>query len=91
MIYLFIESTETKYIKLNTKTQNIFCLLNENLHNLTTGTRKQKAKKKKLSVYKSRMLLKKIWVLVFTFMYLVSVDPMDRFICFQKSIKHQLP
>jgi hypothetical protein len=24
------------------------------------------------------MLLKKIWVLVFSFMYLVSVDPMDR-------------
>ena len=24
------------------------------------------------------MLLKKIWVLVFSFMYLVSIDPMDR-------------
>ena len=29
-------------------------------------------------VYENRMLLKKNWVLVFSFMYLVSVDPMDR-------------
>ena len=28
---LSIASTKTKYIKLNTKTQNIFCRLNENL------------------------------------------------------------
>ena len=28
---LSIGSTETKYIKLNTKTQNIFCFVNENL------------------------------------------------------------
>ena len=28
---LSIGSTETKYIKLNTKTQNIFCCVNENL------------------------------------------------------------
>ena len=28
---LSIGSTETKYIKLNTKTQNIFCYVNENL------------------------------------------------------------
>ena len=29
--YLSIASTKTKYIKLNTKIQNIFCCLNENL------------------------------------------------------------
>ena len=28
---LSIGSTKTKYIKLNTKTQNIFCFVNENL------------------------------------------------------------
>ena len=43
---LSIGSTETKYIKLNTKTQNIFCCLNENLTTfLYTLTRKQKEKK----------------------------------------------
>ena len=47
---LSIGSTETKYyIKLNTKTQNIFCFVNENLatylYTLTGGTRKQKEKK----------------------------------------------
>ena len=44
-----IGSIETKYIKLNTKTQNIFCFVNENLttflYTLTWGTRKQKEKK----------------------------------------------
>jgi len=39
-----------KYIKLNTKTQNIFCHLNENLstflYTLTGAARKQKEKKK---------------------------------------------
>ena len=47
---LSIGSTETNYIKLNTKTQNIFCFVNENLttflYTLTGGTRKQKEKKK---------------------------------------------
>ena len=47
---LSIGYTETKYIKLNTKTQNIFCFVNENLttflYTLTGGTRKQKEKKK---------------------------------------------
>ena len=46
---LSIGSTETKYIKLNTKTQNIFCCVNENLttflYTLTGGTRKQIEKK----------------------------------------------
>ena len=46
---LSIASTKTKYIKLNTKTQNIFCRLNENLttflYTLTGATRKQKEKK----------------------------------------------
>ena len=50
---LSIGSTEAKYIKLNTKTQNIFCFVNENLttflYTLTGGTRKQKEKKKVFS------------------------------------------
>ena len=52
---LSIALTKTKYIKLNTKTQNIFCRLNENLmtflYTLTGATRKQK-KKKKFSLLK---------------------------------------
>ena len=47
---LSIGSTETKYIKLNTKTQNIVCCVNENLttllYTLTGGTKEQKEKKK---------------------------------------------
>ena len=47
---LSIGSTETKYIKLNTKTQNIFCCVNENLTTFYTlrigATRKQKEEKK---------------------------------------------
>ena len=64
-------------MELKTKTQNIFCFLNENLTtflytlSFTEATRKQ-------SVYISRMLLKKIWVLVFGLMYLVLVDVMDK-------------
>ena len=50
IIDLSIASTKTKYIKLSTKTQNIFCCLNENLttflNTLTGETRKQKEKKK---------------------------------------------
>ena len=46
---LSVRSTELKYIKLNTKTQNIFCYLNENLttflYTLTGATKKQKEKK----------------------------------------------
>ena len=38
-------STKTKYIKLNSKTQNIFCCVNENLanflYNLTGGDKKK--------------------------------------------------
>ena len=44
-----IASTKTKYINPNTKTQNIFCRLNENLttflYTLIGATRKQKEKK----------------------------------------------
>ena len=47
---LSVGYTETKYIKLNTETQNIFCYVNEYLptflYTLTEGTRKQKEKKK---------------------------------------------
>ena len=50
MYDLSITSTKTKYIKLNTETQNIFCRLNENLttslYTLTGRTRKKKEKKK---------------------------------------------
>ena len=61
---LSIESTKTKYIKLNTKTQNIFCRLNENLatflYTLTGATRKQKEKKVfSFKVYTKVELLKK--------------------------------
>ena len=46
---LSIGSTETKYIKLNTKTPNFFCCFNENLttflYTLTGAARKQKEKK----------------------------------------------
>ena len=49
IIDLSIVSTKTKYIKLNTKTQYIFCRLDENLatflYTLTGVTRKQKEKK----------------------------------------------
>ena len=48
-IDLSVASTKTKYIKLKTKAQNIFCSLNENLttfsYTLTGATRKQKDKK----------------------------------------------
>ena len=70
-------------IKLNTKTQNIFCRLNENLmtflYTLTGPTRKQKEKKEfsLLKCLKSNVIKRKIWVLVFSFMYLVLVDAMD--------------
>ena len=47
---LSIGSTETKYIKLNTKTRNIFCLyVNENLTTFLytlTGEQENKRKKK---------------------------------------------
>ena len=84
MIDLSIAPTKTKYIKLNTKTQNIFCRLNENLttflYTLIGATRKQKEKKKVFSlkcIQKSNVIKKIIWVLVFGFMYLVLVDAMD--------------
>ena len=78
---LSIASTKTKYIKLNTKTQNIFCCLNESwmtsLYTLTGATRKQR-EKKKFSLLKciqtSNVIKKK---LVFSFIYLVLVDAMD--------------
>ena len=75
--------TKTKYIKLNTKTQNIFWRLNENLttflYTLTGATRKQKEKKKfsLLKCIQKSNVIKKNWVLVFSFMYLVLVDAMD--------------
>ena len=70
-------------MKLKTKTQNIFCRLNENLttflYTLTGATRKQKEKKVfSFKVYtKVKCYLKKIWILIFSFMYLVLVDAMD--------------
>ena len=84
MIDLSIAPTKTKYIKLNTKTQNIFCCVNENLttflYTLTGVTRKQKEKKKfslLKCIQKLNVIKKKIWVLVFRLMYLVLVDVMD--------------
>ena len=81
---LSIASTKTKYIKLNTKIQNIFCCLNGNLttflYTLTESTRKQKEKKRVFSfkVYTKVECYFKKWVWVFSFMYLVLVDVMDR-------------
>ena len=80
-----ITSTKTKYIKLNTKTQNIFCRLNENLmtflYTLSGAKRKQKEKKKsflfKVYTKVECYYKKRIWVLVFGFMYLVLVDAID--------------
>ena len=43
---LSIGSTETKYIKLNTKTQNIFCCVNENLMTFDRGDKKTEGEKK---------------------------------------------
>ena len=69
---LSIGSTETKYIKLNTKTQNIFCCVNKNLttflNTLTGETRKQKEKKKFsfLNCIQKLNVILKNWVLVFT-------------------------
>ena len=55
---LSIASTKTKYIKLNAKTQNIFCCFNENwttfLYTLTGATRKQKC------IQKSNVIFKKL-------------------------------
>ena len=59
---LSIGSTETKYKKLNTKTQNSFCCVNENLmtflYTLKGGHENRRSKKSFLfeSVYKSHML-----------------------------------
>ena len=70
-------------MKQKTKTQNIFCRLNENLmtflYTLTGATRKQKEKKvfSLKCIQKSNVIKKRIWVLVFGFMYLVLVDAMD--------------
>ena len=50
---LSIGSTETKYIKINTKTQNIFCCVNENLttflYTFTGGNKKTVGEKKVFS------------------------------------------
>ena len=84
---LSIGSTETKYIKLNTKTQNIFCDINENLTTFYTpwqGGQDNRRRKKVKYIQNLNIILKNwvlvfsFWVLVFSFMYLVSVGPMDR-------------
>ena len=50
---LSVASTKTKYIKLNTKTQNIFCCVNENLTtfliHFDRGDKKTEGEKKVLS------------------------------------------
>ena len=76
-----LHQLKPKYINPSTKTQNIFCCLNENLTTfIYTLTRKQKEKKKVFSlkcIQKSNVIEKSTWVLVFGFMYLVLVDAMD--------------
>ena len=59
---LSIGSTETKYIKLDTKIQNIFCCVNQNLTTfLYTLTRKQRRKKvfSLMCIQKSNVIAKK--------------------------------
>jgi hypothetical protein len=52
---------------------------------LTGGTRKQKEKKIFFLKWKQKSnVIKKNWVLVFSFMYLVSADPMDTANVFEK-------
>ena len=67
-------------MELKTKTQIIFCCLNENLttflYTLFDRLALWQGQQENKSVYKSRMLLKKIWVLVF--IYLVLVDVKER-------------
>ena len=46
---LSITSTKTKYIKLNTKTQNIFCCLNDFFIHFDRGHKKKKGEKKVFS------------------------------------------
>ena len=58
-----ITSTKTKYIKLNTKNQSIFCHLNENLTTFFIH-------------FDRSNVISLNWVLVFSFMYLVLVDAM---------------
>ena len=84
MIYPLHQLKPNTYIKLNTKTQNIFCLLNENLttflYTFTGATRKQKEKKRfslLKCIQKLNVIKRKIWVLVLSFMYLVLVNAMD--------------
>ena len=89
IIDLSIGSTETKYIKLNTKTQ--FFKINVTfVYTLKKKTSffsfcclvplvKVYKKVAKFSFTQQKMF----WILVFSFMYLVSVDPMDRSIIIQ--------
>ena len=90
---LSIGSTETNYKKLNTKTQNIFCCVNENLttfYTLWLGGQENRRRKKVFFlkwIQKSNVILK-IWVLVFSFMILVS-DPMDRSVLSDLIVKNQ--
>ena len=64
LIYPLHRLKPNTYIKLNTKTQNTFYCLNENLttflYTLTGGTRKQKEKKKSLlkCIQKSNVIKK---------------------------------
>ena len=64
---LFIGSTEIKYIKLNTKTQNIFYCLNENLttflYTLIGGDKKTEGEKKfslLKCIHKSNVIIKQL-------------------------------
>ena len=60
---LSIASTKTKYIKLNTKTHNIFCRLNESFIHFDRGDKKTKGEKKfslLKCIQKSNVIKKKI-------------------------------
>ena len=84
-IDLSIGSTETKFTKLNTKTQNIFCCLNEHLTTLLY-TLKKKTSVSSLPLFKvykkvvkfSFTQQKIFWVLVFSIRIWYLAYPTDR-------------
>ena len=65
-------------MKLKTKTQNLFCGLNENLTTFLYTLTLCHPDKKTKCTQKSNVIKKKIWVLVFSFTYLVLFHVKDR-------------
>jgi hypothetical protein len=76
-------------MELKTKTQIMFCCLNENLttflYTLFDRLALWQGQQENTSVYKSRMLLKKIWVLVFGFYVFGFSRCKGKIICYKCS------